>query len=128
VRRATDPAAAATALRPELAKLAAANRLELREGRLVFELRPPIAIDKGKVIDRLVVASSAHAVLFTGDDLTDVDGFTALRRWRARGLQTMAVAVRSSEAAPALFADADLVVDGVDGVMQLLGALAASLV
>lgn len=125
VRRSADPAGAANALRPQLAELAAANGLELREGRLVFELRPRIAVDKGAVIDRLLARSGARAVLFAGDDSTDADAFSALKRWRARGLQTVAVAVRSSEAAPELFRDADLVVDGVGGIVALLSALAA---
>lgn len=124
VRQSADPPAAASALRPRLTEVAAANGLELREGRLVFELRPPIDIDKGEVIDRLVARSGARAVLFAGDDTTDADAFAALMRWRAGGLQTVAVAVRSSEAAPALFQDADLVVEGVSGIVQLLRALA----
>ena len=123
VRRSTDPTAAANALRPRLADLAAANGLELREGRLVFELRPPISVDKGEVIDRLLARSGAGAVLFAGDDTTDVDAFSALKRWRGRRLQTVAVAVRSSEAPPELLRDADLVVEGVPGIVELLSAL-----
>lgn len=126
VRQTADPSGASSRLRPALAELATANGLELREGRLVFELRPPVAIDKGQVLDRLVGSSKARAVLFAGDDTTDIDAFSALKRWRARGLQTVAVAVQSPEAAPELFLDADLVVDGVPGIVQLLRQLAAN--
>lgn len=125
VRRARDPDGAARWLRPRLAELASNNGLALWEGRLVFELRPPINVDKGQVIDRLLAASGARAGLFVGDDRTDADAFSALRRWRAKGLETIAVAVRSVEAPPELFADADLVVEGVPGVVALLRDLAA---
>lgn len=126
VRQTAEPSAASSRLRAALAELATTNGLELREGRLVFELRPPVAIDKGQVLDRLVGSSKARAVLFAGDDTTDIDAFSALKRWRSRGLHTVAVAVRSSEAAPELFLDADLVVDGVPGIVQLLRQLAAN--
>ena len=124
VRQTTDPTGAAAALRPPLTELAAIHGLELREGRLVFELRPPVAIDKGQVVDRLLARSGARAVLFAGDDITDADAFAALKRWRARGWETVAVGVQSSEAVSDLFRDADLVIDGPGGVVELLRALA----
>jgi trehalose 6-phosphate phosphatase len=62
-----------------------------------------------------------------GDDVTDLDAFTALRRLQEQGALEHAVCVGvSSEDGPAdVVSEADLVVDGTDGVRKLLGTLAA---
>jgi len=112
-RRAGQPQAELDRLRRPLAELA---------GRLVLELRPPGA-DKGAAIRDLVAERQPYAILFCGDDLGDRPAFAAVRQLRAEGTPGLAVCSGSAEV-PALAGEADLVVDGPDGVAALLAGLA----
>jgi trehalose 6-phosphate phosphatase len=125
-RQAADPDAAAGPLRTVLEPIAAANGLELRAGRLVLELRPPIPVDKGAVLERLVQEVRPRTVIFAGDDRTDADAFRALRRLRRDWLRTIAVGVASEEVARETLQDADIVVDGVSGLSGFLAELLRS--
>src|SRR5205823_3913388 len=78
-RQATDPEATARVLHAAAAEVCARHGLRLTEGRRVYELRPPIARNKGTALRRLVEQDSLDGVLFLGDDVTDVDGFLAVR-------------------------------------------------
>ena len=72
-----------------------ARQLELRviQGKEIFELRPPVAINKGTALLELAAAlgvSDHHGALggslfYAGDDRTDEDAFRALRarQWNA---------------------------------------------
>ncbi len=76
--------------------------------------------------DRHTTESPAlRAALYVGDDATDLDAFRGLRSLVQRGELECAVcvAVRSDEAPPELLAEADLTIDGPDGVRELLEAL-----
>jgi trehalose 6-phosphate phosphatase len=70
-------------------------------------------------------SSGLRAGLYVGDDATDLDAFRGLRSLVQRGELECAVcvAVRSDEAPPELLAEADLAIDGPDGVRELLEAL-----
>ncbi len=96
--------------------------LEVQPGRMALELRPPIAIDKGTVVDRLVPGRVAAG--YFGDDLGDLAAFTALDRWAHKGVAVAKVAVVDDESAPEVAAAADVVVRGPEGAQELLGALA----
>ena len=102
---------------------ASSSGLEVLPGRMLFELRPPVKIDKGTVVEEM--AAGLGAVCFAGDDVGDLPAFAALARLRANGVTTLAVAARSPESAPDLLEGADLVVDGPEGVLELFGRLAA---
>lgn len=86
-------------LRAEVARVANANGLRLMEGRLIYEVRPPAAVDKGTAVVELARALGAlepgASVLFAGDDLTDEDAFVALR-----AIAPDSVTVRISDADP----------------------------
>src|SRR3954453_19033778 len=96
-------------------------------GRKVLEIRPPVALDKGRGITRLLAGTDLDAALYAGDDLTDLDAFAALRALRDEGaLKTvLCVGVASDETPPALTESADVLVDGPAGVRALLSTLAA---
>jgi trehalose 6-phosphate phosphatase len=98
--------------------------LEITAGKMLVELRPPIAVDKGTVVEEM--AAGLEAVCFAGDDVGDLAAFGALSRLRAAGLATLAVAVRTDESPPALLDEADLIVDGPSGVLALFGRFLAS--
>jgi trehalose 6-phosphate phosphatase len=68
---------------------------------------------------------SYKAALYAGDDTTDLDAFRGLRALVQAGTLGCAVcvAVRSEEAPGELIDQADLAIDGPDGVRELLEAL-----
>jgi trehalose 6-phosphate phosphatase len=101
---------------------AARSGLVVRAAKKSVELHPPVQADKGTAVDSLV--DDVEAVCFVGDDLGDLPAYDALDRLAARGVHTVRVAVSSAEAPPALLERADVVIDGPEGVVDLLSELA----
>ncbi len=101
--------------------------LRITVGRGVVEARPPIRADKGTAVRRLVEEYGPERALFIGDDTTDLDAFRELEELREEGVlaETLRVGVASDEGPPEVRSEADLVVDGVEGVGEVLRALAA---
>ncbi|MCW2951061.1 MAG: trehalose-phosphatase [Conexibacter sp.] len=96
-------------------------------GRKVLEVRPPVRMDKGAGIVSFLEDAELDAALYVGDDVTDLDAFRGLGELVAEGRLKHALRVAaSSEEGPAeLAGEADLIVDGTDGVRLLLEALLA---
>ena len=94
-------------------------------GRKVLEIRPPVRIDKGAGIVGLLRDRKLAAALYVGDDSTDIDAFRGLTELVEGGRlgHALRVGVRSDEGPSALAREADVMVDGTDGVRQLLQAL-----
>ncbi|WP_405960930.1 trehalose-phosphatase [Streptomyces sp. NBC_00024] len=124
-RRATDPQAAFEALRAPLADLAARHGLIVEPGRLVLELRPP-GMDKGVALRDHLTETAAEAVLYAGDDLGDLPAFATIEKLRTEGTPGLLVCSGSTEVTE-LSERADLVVDGPEGVVHLLAAIAEHL-
>ena len=103
------------------------ERLELRitVGRGVVEARPPILADKGTAVRTLVEEYRPQRAMFIGDDTTDLDAFRELQKLREEGAlrEILRVGVASDEGPPEIETEADIVVDGVDGVDEVLRAL-----
>jgi trehalose 6-phosphate phosphatase len=99
--------------------------LGIHWGRKVLEIRPPIALDKGRGIHWLLRDADLDAALYVGDDRTDLDAFTGLRGLVEGGRlgSALCVGVRSEETPAELEQHADLLVDGPRGVRSLLEAL-----
>ena len=102
--------------------LAERGGLELRAAKMSVELHPPVATDKGAVVERF--AYNARAALFAGDDLGDLTAFDALDRLGASGVHAVKVAVRSDEAPDEMLRRADLVLDGPGAVLEMFRTLA----
>jgi trehalose 6-phosphate phosphatase len=96
-------------------------------GRKVLEIRPPVRIDKGAGIVALLRDTDLVAGLYVGDDTTDLDAFRGLTELVEMGRlgTALRVGVGSDEGPSALQEEADLMVDGTDGVRDLLRALIA---
>jgi trehalose 6-phosphate phosphatase len=95
-------------------------------GRKVLEIRPPVAMDKGIALARLLRRSNhVEAALYAGDDTTDLDAFRKLNELRSSGELTRAVCigVRSDEGPEEIAGEADLVVEGPSGLRELLALL-----
>ena len=99
-------------------------------GRKVLEVRPPIPIDKGAGVRRLLdeAGSDIEAALYVGDDTTDLDAFRALEQMAQSGrlAHAVRVGVASDEGPSEITSKADVVVDGPDGVRGLLAHLTGS--
>jgi trehalose 6-phosphate phosphatase len=94
-------------------------------GRKVLEIRPPVRIDKGAGIVHLLRDRKLAAAIYVGDDSTDLDAFRGLTELVESGRLDTAVrvGVRSDEGPSALAREADVMVEGTDGVRHLLQAL-----
>lgn len=125
-RRAQDPEAAFQALRGPLAELAERHGLMVEPGRYVLELRPP-GVDKGAALTAYLHEVDAGSVLYGGDDLGDLAAFAAVRELRAEGVPGVLVAAAGDDSPPEVTDQADLVVPGPGGVVDLLDALADAL-
>jgi len=127
-RGAPDEDAARAAI-DSVAERAQAAGLRTHWGRKVLEVRPPIRIDKGAGITSFLgqAGDEIDAALYAGDDTTDLDAFRALGQLVAEGRLARAIRIGvSSEEGPSAIADeADFVVDGPEGVRELLAALVA---
>jgi trehalose 6-phosphate phosphatase len=120
-RRCADPRAAFETLLPVLTEAAEARHLGVEPGRLVIEIRAS-GMDKGIALHSLVVEHGLGGVVFVGDDLGDLPAFDAVRELREQGMPTLLVCSVSDEES-ALRDLADAVVEGPDGVMDLLADL-----
>ena len=111
----------------DIEELAARLGLGVHPGRMSRELRPPLPIDKGTAVERLVGGMSTAA--FAGDDSGDLPAFAALERLRATGAlaRSLRIAVTSPEAPPEVLRNNDVVVSGPIGLRELLDALHARL-
>jgi trehalose 6-phosphate phosphatase len=127
-RGARDEDAARAAI-DTIAERAQAAGLRTHWGRKVLEVRPPIKIDKGAGITRFLseAGEGIDTALYVGDDATDLDAFRALTTLEQDGKlsRTVRVGVRSEEGPSAIPGEADIVVDGPEGVRELLACLSA---
>jgi trehalose-phosphatase len=120
----------------ELVRVAAAeNGLRVTEGSMVFEVRPPVAVDKGTAVrglaERLGAGEPNASIVYAGDDLTDEDAMRALRAWRPQavtihvrgvaGMDSAAELVVESPAALAVWLES---LAGVRGAPGLAGETA----
>jgi len=94
-------------------------------GRKVLEIRPPVRIDKGAGIVSLLRDTDLVAALYVGDDVTDLDAFHGLDELVEQGRlgRAVKIGVRSDEGPAQLAEEADWMVEGTDGVRELLRAL-----
>ncbi len=111
----------------EIAAEAGRAGLEPRWGRKVLELRPVGGGGKDAAVAAILATDSISAAIYGGDDRTDLDAFRRLRELREEGPLELVVcvAVLSPEAPPELPEEADLIVDGPGGWLEILEFLAA---
>lgn len=114
----------AVSLAPLLERVAGDHALVLTRGKMVYEVRPPVRVDKGTASVALVhhlVPRGEVTVLYAGDDRTDEDAFVALRReWP--GAITIRIAPGNEE--PPATSAAEFMLADVDAMGGFLGALA----
>lgn len=123
-RLSEDPIAMGSALGTITHRVAAARGLHVASGKMVYEIRPTASVSKGTALREIALARGLRGAVFLGDDVTDVDGFRALRALReSHALSTLAVGVLTPDTAPSVIAESDVLLDGVDDVVRMLNAL-----
>lgn len=116
---------AARSMVDAIAARAQATGLHTHWGRKVLEVRPPVRIDKGAGIEKLLRDAEVDVALYAGDDTTDLDAFRMLGQLVDQGKLTQAVrvGVASDDGPPGIIQEVDVVVDGTSGVQKLLSIL-----
>jgi trehalose 6-phosphate phosphatase len=94
--------------------------LVVEPAKMAFELFYQAPPDKGSVVKEWT--KHAHAVMYCGDDRSDLRAFDVLDARRAQGVRVRKVAVASGESPSELVARADLVVTSVQALAQYLGS------
>lgn len=123
-RGATDEETARAAV-DTIAAQATAAGFEPHWGRKVMEIWPPVPVNKGTGVKALLADRGISRALFAGDDVTDLDAFHALRDLVAAGKleSALCVGVASDEGPAEIVSEADVVVDGPDGIREMLVGL-----
>lgn len=127
VRQTADPPAAERAVLEAARRVARRAGLRVTRGRLIVELRPPLAMDKGVAIASVCRQRGLRGAIYLGDDHTDLDAFRGLRALASQvpNFHAANVAVLSDEAPPSLARLADVTVAGVEGAVALIAWLAS---
>ena len=129
--RLTDNHAEAIAiLRPLLIDRTEHYGLDLTEGRLVFEIRPRLHINKGVFVAHDVVDNNIKVAAVFGDDVTDADAFRSVHQLLDKSVlgDAFAVAVVSAETPVEVIRAADQTVASVSDLVSELQIFVASLV
>jgi trehalose 6-phosphate phosphatase len=106
----------------------AASEMNVQEGKMVAEVRPPLPLSKGTSVQSFVRQHGLRAMLVIGDDATDAEAFDAARELRSsEGVVSMNIAVIATDSPAALMASADYAIDGTRGVQRLLDWLKKNL-
>ncbi len=124
-RLAPDHGAAYAALLQLATETGKRHGLKVTEGRFIVELRPPVVINKGTAIMDLIREHRLRGVVFFGDDVTDIDGFRAVRAARDAGtIAGLRIGVLADETPVGVVEESDSTIRGVDACAALLGQLA----
>lgn len=127
-RLAPNPAQAQEQVRAALEPVIDRLGLVMTPGRMVWEIRPPLAWGKGAAVERIIAERGLRGVFFLGDDTTDVHAFRSLAELRRTGrIDALIIGVMAAETPPEVRAESDIQVEGVEGVAQLLETLASLL-
>ena len=96
--------------------------LQIREGRMVIELRPPLEINKGTALLDVIETYKLQGLIYLGDDTTDADAFEALHHYAQTHplFADLAIGVHSPEMPDIIAETADFLVEGVEGVEEFL--------
>ncbi|MCI0709109.1 MAG: trehalose-phosphatase [Chloroflexi bacterium] len=81
-RMTPNPEKAANTLGPLINNIAEKHGLKSSPGQKLFEIRPPIEANKGTAVDALVKEFELDAIVYIGDDVTDIDAINAVKALR----------------------------------------------
>lgn len=120
-RQTRNPEQIANELTSSMQDIAKRHGLYLTQGRMVYEFRPPVKIDKGTAFEELVKTYQLEAAFYLGDDTTDVAVFQAAKQLRESGrCLAYGLGVKSQGTPQAVLTEADYLVQEVAGVASFL--------
>ncbi len=130
-RASADRTAASTAIEAAVRSRCERYGLALNSGNQIWEIKPPLALNKGTALAAIVAQRGLDGVLFLGDDTTDLLAMAELRRLRAAGTRAatafrgLSVGVLHGDDTPTELDDlCDLVATDTGDVARLLDWLA----
>jgi trehalose 6-phosphate phosphatase len=124
-RLAPDPQQARERILALLEEPARQANMRIEEGKMVIEVLTPLTINKGEALRRYVQLHSLRGVLFAGDDRTDLYAMRVLTQLRPSGISTLSVGVQHNDSLPELLELADIIVQDVKGMAELLHEIVA---
>lgn len=98
--------------------------MKLDEGKRAVEILAPLMINKGKALRRFVNQFALRGVIFAGDDRTDLYGILEIEQLRKEGYAAHSIVVQHDDTPAALLEHGDTIVQGVEGMIQLLKEMA----
>ena len=124
-RATSDATSAGRQLEQLMGEIADQAEMALLSGKHVVELVPAGFPLKEGAVERIIESDALHAALYAGDDIADLLAFEALDRAHADGRleHVVKVAVHGAETPEDLVAAADIVVEGVSEMVDLLATL-----
>ena len=123
-RQAAHPEEVKVRWTPVIEEIAMRNGLHFFPGRRVFELRPPVEVNKGDAFRHLVAKHLLEAAVFLGDDVTDVAALQAANQLRGEGkCYALGMGVFSKGAPFVLRTASDILASGVEDVEDFLAWL-----
>ena len=120
-RRSPDRESARNCILEKIAASSIARDFRIQEGKMVVELRPPVEVNKATAVEALVKSYNLRGGIYVGDDISDVDAFSAMHQEILKGL---AVGVISEETPQQVEKEADFSLNGVADVERFLTWLA----
>lgn len=96
--------------------------MRLREGKKMVEVLAPLAVNKGQALRSFVEHFQVQGVVFAGDDQTDLDAVLEVERLRKekKVVAGLSIFVQHADTLPVLLEHADIVVQEVGGMVDLL--------
>lgn len=123
-RNTANPSDVAQAFESTADKVAKDNNLEAFAGRMIFEIRPAVKINKGVAFEHLITTHNLDAAMYIGDDTTDVDAFIIAKHLRETDqCYSLAIGVDSDDVPASVVENSDFMVSGVSGVEEFLSWL-----
>ena len=118
-RRCDNPEATRSNILSALKKVSGIDNLNISQEKMAIGLRPPIDASKGTAVLSFVEEYNLKGVVYLGDDLTDVDVFTAIHG-KDELFRGIAIGVVGREIIPQIEQEADFTLNGVSDVERLL--------
>jgi trehalose 6-phosphate phosphatase len=101
--------------------------LLLSEGKRVIEIKAPVSMNKGKAIRRFTQIFALRAIVFAGDDRTDLDAIMEVASLKKEGIAGLSIVVQHFDTLKLLLENADIIVQEVEGMVELLQVIVENL-
>lgn len=116
-RTTKDPQSVRKTILKTLKNIKTTEGLQIKEGRKIIEVRPPIGNDKGKIINKIVKNYQARKLIYLGDDIIDVDAFREISKLsNEKNVECTSILVRSNETPEFVKENAEYYVNSVEEV------------